>query len=77
MPLTLEQLAEEAMRLPVKSRVLLADKIVESLDFSESDEIEKAWEEEATKRLNEIRSGKVKPIPGDEVLAEIRRLVRR
>ena len=77
MPLTLEQLAEEAMRLPVMSRALLADKIVESLDFSEADEVQKAWAEESVRRRDEVRSGKIKPVPGEEVLAEVRRLVGR
>lgn len=77
MPLTLEQLAEEAMRLPVASRALLADKIVESLDFFEADEIQKAWAEESVRRRDDVRSGKVEPIPGEQVLAEVRRLVGR
>ena len=41
MPLSLEQLAEEAMHLPVDSRALLADKIVESLDLGQPDEIQR------------------------------------
>lgn len=77
MPLTLEQLAEEAMRLPLTSRALLADKIVESLDFSEADEIQKTWAAESVRRRDEVRSGKVQPIPGEQVLAEVRRLVGR
>ena len=74
MPLTLEQLAEEAMRLPVTSRALLADKIVESLDFSEPDEIQKAWAAESVRRRDEVRSGNVQPVPGEQVLAEVRRM---
>jgi putative addiction module component (TIGR02574 family) len=77
MPLTIEQLAEEAMRLPATSRALLADKIVESLDFIEPDELQQAWTAEALRRRDEVRSGKVKPIPGDQVQAEIRRLTGR
>ncbi len=77
MALTFEQLTEEALRLPITSRALLADKIVESLDFSESDEIWQAWASESVRRRDEIRSGKVKPIPGEQVLAEVRRRVGR
>jgi hypothetical protein len=39
--------------------------------------IERAWAVEARRRLEELRSGQVKPIPGDEVLARVRRLVSR
>jgi putative addiction module component (TIGR02574 family) len=77
MPLTLEQLAEEAMRLPLASRAMLADKIVESLDFCEADEIRRAWATESVRRRDEVRSGKIKPVPGEQVLAEVRRLVGR
>ncbi|HSU53321.1 MAG TPA: addiction module protein [Candidatus Dormibacteraeota bacterium] len=77
MPLTLEQLAEEAMRLPPSSRVLLADKIVESLDVCDVDEIQKVWAAEASRRVEEVRLGKIKPIPGEEVIEEVRRIVGR
>lgn len=77
MPLTLDQLAEEAMRLPSASRALLAERIVESLDLAETDEIQRLWAAEAIKRRDEIRSGRVQPIPGDEVLDEVRRIVGR
>ena len=77
MPLTLEQLAEEAMQLPVASRAQLADKLAESLDLSEPDEIQRLWAAEAVRRRDEIRSGQVEPVPGAQVLAEVRRLVGR
>ena len=62
MPLTLDQIAEEAMQLPPASRALLADKLVESLESED---------------LDEIRSGKVNAIPGEQVIEEVRRLVGR
>jgi putative addiction module component (TIGR02574 family) len=77
MAFTLEQLAEEAMKLPAASRAVLADQIVESLDFAEPDEIQRLWATEALRRRDEVRSGKIKPIPGEEVIAEVRRLVGR
>ncbi len=77
MSLTIDQLAEEAMQLPSASRALLAERLVESLDFAETDEIQKLWAAEAIRRRDEIRSGRVQPIPGEQVLAEVRRLVGR
>jgi putative addiction module component (TIGR02574 family) len=77
MPLTIAQLEQEAMQLPAASRAQLADKLVESLDSAELDEIQKLWTEEAIRRRDEVRSGRVKPIPGDEVLAEVRSIVGR
>ena len=77
MSLTIDQLAEEAMQLPSASRALLAERLVESLDFTETDEIQKLWAAEAIRRRDEIRSGRLQPIPGEQVLAEVRRLVGR
>jgi putative addiction module component (TIGR02574 family) len=77
MPLTLEQLTAEVMQLPVESRVLLADRLVESLDSAQFDEVQGLWTAEAIRRRDEVRSGQVKAIPGEQVLDEVRRLVGR
>jgi len=77
MSLTIDQLEQEAMQLPPASRAQLADKLVESLDSAEIDEIQRLWAAEAMRRRDEVRSGRVKPIPGEEVLAEVRRMVGR
>ena len=77
MPLTFDQLTEEAMQLPAASRALLADKLVESLDSEELDEIQRIWAAEAIRRRDEIRSGLVQAVPGKQVLDEVRRLVGR
>jgi putative addiction module component (TIGR02574 family) len=74
---TLKQLAEEALRLVPAERAELADFLVASLDASEPDEIQLLWLEEASRRLAQIRSGQVTAVPGDEVLAEARALVKR
>jgi hypothetical protein len=39
--------------------------------------IEQLWATEAIRRRDEVRSGHVKPIPGEQVLNEARRKVRR
>ena len=77
MPLTLDQITEEAIKLPPESRALLADKLVQSLESEEPDAILQLWSAEAIRRRDEIRSGQVKPIPGDQVIEEARRLVGR
>ncbi len=77
MSLTLDQITEEAMKLSPDSKALLADKLVESLDLEAPDEIQRIWSAEAIRRRDEIRSGRVAPIPGEEVLEEVRRLVGR
>ena len=37
--------------------------------------IEKAWGDEALRRIKEIEEGKVKMIPGEQVMAEVRKIV--
>ena len=77
MELTLEQLTQAAMKLPVASRAVLADQIVESLDLAEPDEIQRLWLAEAIRRRDEVRSGQVKPERCDLGQREVRRLVGR
>jgi putative addiction module component (TIGR02574 family) len=77
MPLTLDQVTEEALQLPASSRALLADKLVESLESEDLDEIQRLWSAEAIRRRDEIRSGQVQPVPGEQVLEEVRHLVGR
>jgi putative addiction module component (TIGR02574 family) len=77
MPMTVDQLAREALSLPGEARALLADKLVESLDSTEVGRIDELWAAEAKRRRDEVRTGKVKTIPGDEALAQVRRAVGR
>jgi putative addiction module component (TIGR02574 family) len=64
------KLIEEALSLPVEERALMADSLLRSLNIPNA-EIDSEWTEVARRRLNELRSGKVKPIPGDEVFARV------
>jgi Putative addiction module component len=74
---SVEQLMKEVLALPNTSRALLAEKLVESLEFDIDENIEKAWVNEAQQRRQEIKEGIVKPIAGEEALAEIRRILNR
>jgi hypothetical protein len=73
--LSIEQLIQEALSLPSASRALLADKLVESLEFDIDETIQTDWTTKAKKRRDEVRSGTVQPIPGEEALAQVRRLL--
>jgi Putative addiction module component len=72
---SIEQLTEELLSLPSASRALLAEQLAESLEFDIDPIIQAAWTTEAHKRRNEIRSGAVQSIPGDEALAQVRLLL--
>jgi len=77
---TVDEIFNEALTLPNASRVLLVEKLVESLALDEEtthidEEIQELWIEEAKKRIDEIRSSSVKAIPGEEALAQVRQLL--
>ncbi len=73
---SIEQLTEEILSLPNADRVLLADRLVESLEFDNDSTVQAVWAAEAKRRTDEIRDGSVQPIPGEEALAQVRRLIK-
>ena len=68
--MTNQLLEAEVLKLPSHERARLAELLLASLD--EDDEIMEAWADVAERRYEELRSGAVKGIPADEVLAELR-----
>ncbi len=68
--ITTKKLIEEIESLPVEDRVLVADSVLKSLNPADEG-IEKKWIEVAEKRLNELKTGKVKGISGEEVFEKI------
>jgi putative addiction module component (TIGR02574 family) len=74
MPLTIEQIKAEAMKLPPEARADLADWLWISVESRES--VQAAWDAEIARRIEEIESGKVELIPGEEVFARIDKKLR-
>ena len=72
-PLTsVVEILRTALELPPDARAMLAGHLLESLDDSEQTEIDAAWSEEIERRIRDIDEGRLKLIPGEEVLAELR-----
>jgi putative addiction module component (TIGR02574 family) len=65
-----KDLIAEAISLPVEERAMVVDSLLKSLNPPES-EIDKKWAAVAKRRLEELRSGEVKAIPGEEVFRRI------
>jgi putative addiction module component (TIGR02574 family) len=65
------QIIHEAESLPVEERTLVIDSLLRSLNQPDP-EIDRKWAAVAKRRLDELRSGRVKPVPGEEVFAKIR-----
>jgi putative addiction module component (TIGR02574 family) len=75
-PMTLDQIVEETRHWPPEKVGELVERLSEDLHTSDP-EIEAAWQNEVARRVEEIQSGKVQGIPGEEVLARVRKIVGR
>ncbi len=74
MTATAKKLAETAVLLPPADRAYLAERLLASLEEAD---LEQQWIDEAKRRRDEVRSGKVKPIPAEVVYRRIDRLLKK
>lgn len=77
MPITVDQIVEEASRLPREQILELVDRLTLSLNVAMDPNIEQAWRKETRRRISEIEKGEVQGVPGDEVSDQVRRIVGR
>ena len=63
----LEEIINVAMELSLEERAQLAGTLLFSLDEASESEIERLWLQEAERRLQDFREGKVKGIPAEKV----------
>ncbi len=61
-----DRVAADALKLPVRERVRLAQQLVSTVDDQSETDVEELWFSEAERRLEELRSGKVEGIDADE-----------
>lgn len=66
-----DEIIKEAESLPVEERAVVIDSLLRTLN-PPNPEIDRKWAEVAKRRLEELRSGRVKPVPGDQVFARVR-----
>jgi putative addiction module component (TIGR02574 family) len=59
-----------AESLPIELKMHLIDRLLNSMQASQA-EINNLWVKEAERRVDEIKSGKIKAVPGDDVFEEI------
>jgi len=68
-----ERLVKEALSLPTDMRTALVDKLLKSLNVPTQKEVDKLWAEEAERRIEDVSSGKVSTVPGNQVFEDIRK----
>jgi putative addiction module component (TIGR02574 family) len=66
------ELLNEAASLPVEERARLVDSLLQTLNPVD-DSNTAAWLAVARRRLDDLDSGRIKAVPGDEVFERVRR----
>ena len=61
-----DQVIADAMKLPVRDRVRLAQQLVSTIDDEPETNVEELWFAEAKRRLQELHAGEAKGIDADE-----------
>jgi len=77
MPMTLDQIVEEASHLPREQVAEVVDRLTSALHTDVEPEVETAWKQEIRRRLAELENSKVEAIPGHAVSSRIRKIVGR
>ena len=77
MSTNLDQLTADAMKLPLRDRVQLAQRLVSTIDEEVETDTEALWFAEAERRLDELRSGIVQGIDSEDAFRTARESLKR
>lgn len=72
-PMSVEQIVSAALELPEEDRLFVLERVEESLH---SDEIDPADIEDHHRIMGEIRAGRMKTVPAEQVLDMLDRMAR-
>jgi hypothetical protein len=67
----MKEIIQEAESLPVEERAIVIDTLLRTLNPPDMG-IDNEWLKVAKRRVAELRSGSVNPVPGNEVFSKIR-----
>lgn len=73
--LTEQEIISAALNLPIESRAVIIDHILDSLMKSEREEIDALWAEEAEARIRAYERGEIASVPGEQVFQNIRKIL--
>jgi len=77
MSMTVDQLVEEIRSLPHDEMTHLVDRVLFESHGGQQPEHAHAWSKTVHRRIEEIRTGQVQLIPGEETSAKIRQIIGR
>lgn len=72
----LENVVQQALRLELRDRAKLTERLLQTLDGLSEAEIEQLWLDEAERRLEDHRAGRSEGIPAKDVFREAEDLAR-
>jgi hypothetical protein len=73
---TVNQLIEQAIRLPEDQRLALAHRLLAVDDSGQGKEVRKAWHAEILQRIDSYDRGETRSLPADEVFATLDQLLK-
>ena len=71
MSMSAAEFYEAGLALPPSVRKDVALRLLESIEVADQESVDEAWNEEVGSRVDDLLSGKVETIPGEQVLAEL------
>lgn len=71
MSLSASELYEAGLALPPSVRKDVALRLLDSIEVADQESVDQAWSTEIGSRVDDILSGKVTAIPGEQVFAEL------
>jgi putative addiction module component (TIGR02574 family) len=77
MSTNLDQLTADAMKLSLRDRVQLAQRLVSTIDDEVEADTEALWFAETERRLEELRNGKVQGLDSEEAFRTAREALKR
>jgi putative addiction module component (TIGR02574 family) len=74
--MNLQRIENEALHLPKEERAQLIQRLVLSLESPSEEELKADWLLEARRRAEELDSGSVQPVSGEDVMKKARALIK-
>lgn len=71
--MTTQEIINQVGCLPLEERIQVVDALLKTLNHLDP-KVDQKWGTVSKRRLDDLRSGRVKPVPGDEVTAKARKL---
>jgi putative addiction module component (TIGR02574 family) len=71
MTMSASEFYEAGLALPPSVRKDVALRLLESIEVADQESVDEAWTGEISTRVDDILSGKVETIPGEQVFAEL------